>query len=250
MSRHTAALFLVVFSLNCVGQSTASVSPVPELAFDVASVRLADPAGSNAVQTSPGSLTIRHTVLLGCIMYAYQFQHPSQVIGPDWLRDVRLDIVAKAATPAGDQALALMLRKLLEERMGVKAHFEKREVPVLALTPAKGGPRFLESTTEGPPARVQDTQAVVFQRLSMDEFAALWSKMFGRQIVDATGLKLRYDFRIDLALLNAVNPQDEAADVDAAMIAMQDQLGLKIESRRQIVDFLVIDHAEKTPAGN
>ena len=65
--------------------------------------------------------------------------------GPNinWLNGVRLDIVAKAATPAKDPQLYLMLRTLLTGRTGVKAHFEKREMPVYALTIAKGRPEVL-----------------------------------------------------------------------------------------------------------
>jgi uncharacterized protein (TIGR03435 family) len=232
----TTALFLVLSGLNCLAQS-----PSPTPAFEVASVRLVDPASGNsgpALQTSPGSLTAHRLALFTCIMYAYE--RPAQVVGPDWLHDVKLDIVAKAATPVGDRELYLMLRTLLEQRMGLRAHFEKREMPVFALTLAKGGPKFSESTTEGPPARAEDNGAVVFQRFSMDEFAAMFSKMFGRPVVDATGLKGRYDFRVDPG----------TGEVDAAITAFRDQLGLKIEDRKQSVDFLVIDHAEKTPTEN
>ncbi len=43
-----------------------------------------------------------------------------------------------------------MLRTLLTERLGVKAHVEQREMAVYALTVAKGGPRFSESASDGP----------------------------------------------------------------------------------------------------
>jgi uncharacterized protein (TIGR03435 family) len=58
--------------------------------------------------------------------------------------------VAKAAAPADEKQLAEMLRALLAERMGLKAHTEQRESPVYALTVDKGGPKFHESTSEGP----------------------------------------------------------------------------------------------------
>jgi uncharacterized protein (TIGR03435 family) len=252
MDMKTVALFLVFSGFNCLAQSPAAIAPVPRPAFEVASLRLADAGSSSSpglsLQTSPGSLTIRNMVLFGCIMYAYQ--RPAQVVGPDWIHDVRLDIVAKAATPVGDQELFLMLKTLLEERMGVRAHFEKREMPVFALTLAKGGPKFSESTTEGPPERVQDKDSVVFQRFSLDEFATMFSKMFGRPLVDATGLKGRYDFRFNLASLDAANQQDRMGEMGAAMTAMQEEPGLKIEDRKQAVDVLVIDHAEKTPTDN
>jgi uncharacterized protein (TIGR03435 family) len=69
---------------------------------------------------------------------------PNQIIDPDWLGSVRLDIVAKAATPVGDQELYLMLRTLLAERMGLRAHVERRERPVYVLTLPTGGKKFSE----------------------------------------------------------------------------------------------------------
>ena len=132
----TVAMLLVICGMNCAAQSA-------DPAFEAASVRLSDPGSNNSgqgLETSPGMLTARRLALFGYIMYAYQ--SPAQVIGPDWIHDVKLDIVAKAATPAGDQQLYLMLRTLLHDRMGLRAHLEKREVSVLALTLAKGGPKF------------------------------------------------------------------------------------------------------------
>ena len=71
------------------------------------------------------------------------------------------------------------------------AHIEKREMAVFALTLAKGRPRFHESTTDGPPIRAQDNGAHRISALSVAEFAMLYSKMFGRPVVDATGLQGR-----------------------------------------------------------
>ena len=94
--------------------------------------------GGRRIQTSPGSLITHGLTLRGWLMFG-AYNMPAQIIGPDWLNDVSLDIVAKAATPAGDKQLYQMLRTLLTERLGLRAHFEKREMPVYALTIAKTG---------------------------------------------------------------------------------------------------------------
>ena len=100
--------------------------------FEVASVRLATEESRRSsgprIQTAPGSLTTRGLTLRACILWAYQ--QPIQVIAPDWINGVALDIVAKASEPVGDEQLYLMLRTLLEERMGIKAHFEQRDTRV------------------------------------------------------------------------------------------------------------------------
>jgi uncharacterized protein (TIGR03435 family) len=198
---------------NCLAQPPA---------FEAASVKLSTDETmripGRRIQTSPGSLVTHGLTLRACIMWAYNV--PAQIVGPDWLNDVHLDIVAKAATPAGDRQLYLMLRTLLTERLGVQAHVEKREMPVYALTVAKGGPKFSESATEGPMVVGQDKGAQILQRVSMNELAAELGKVFDRPTVDATGLKGRYDIRIDMAALAAANQADRMDAASAMMTAL------------------------------
>jgi uncharacterized protein (TIGR03435 family) len=254
------AMLSLVFSagFHCHAQPQAPPPPTPQPsitapAFDAASVKLATEEsirnpGGRRIQTSPGSLITHGLSLRACIMWAYGM--PAQIVGPDWLDGVHIDIVAKAATPAGDKQLYLMLRTLLTERLGVKAHVEKREMPVYALTLAKGGPKFSESTTEGPMVSGQDKGVLSIQRVSMSELAADIARGFDRPVVDATGLNGRYDIRIDMAAVAAVNQADRMDAASAMMTALQEQMGLKLESRKDSIDVLVIDHAEKTPTEN
>jgi uncharacterized protein (TIGR03435 family) len=135
--------------------------------------------------------------------------------------------------------------------MGVQAHMEKREMAVYALTVAKGGPKFSESTTEGPMVSGQDKGAVLIQRVSMGELAAeLGRGQFDRSVIDATGLKGRYDIRLDMAAIAAANQQDKMDAASAMITALQEQMGLKLEGRKDWADVLVIDHAEKAPKEN
>lgn len=249
----TTLFFVIPATVNCFAQSPTAQSTVAAPRFEVASVRLATEESrrwqGRRIQTEPGSLTTHGLTLRACILWAYQ--EPAQIIAPDSINEVALDIVAKAAMPVGDEQLYLMLRTLLEERMGVRAHFERREMPVYALTVAKGGPKFSESTTEGPLTVGQDKGAQVVQRASMKDLAAELSRgMFDRPVVDATGLKGRYDIRIDMAAIAATNQTDRVDAASAMITALQEQMGLKIESRKQEVDVLVVDHAEKTPTEN
>ena len=151
-----------------------------------------------------------------CILWAYGM--PADVVGPDWLNDVRLDIVAKAPTAVGDKQLYLMLRTLLIDRMGLQTHIEQREMPVYALTLAKSGPKFSESSTEGPEVTRQDKGAVILEHASLAELAAeLSNKVFDRPVIDATGLKGRYDVRLDM---NAVRIAMQVDKTDAASAMM------------------------------
>jgi uncharacterized protein (TIGR03435 family) len=251
---NTTIMLPVIFAgLACLAQSAAPPQSPAAPEFDAASVKLATedslPAGGRRIQTTLNTLTTHGLSLRACILWAYGM--PAQVIGPDWLNDVRLDIVAKATKPVGDKQLYAMLKTLLIERMGLKTHVEKREMPVYALTIAKGGPKFPESTTEGPEVTRQEKGAVIIQRASLSELAAeLSGKGFDRPVIDATGLTGRYDVRLDMAAIataNQANPSDPAGTM---MGALEDQMGLKVVSRKAPLDVLVIDHAERKPAEN
>jgi uncharacterized protein (TIGR03435 family) len=92
--------------------------------------------------------------------------------------------------------------------------------------------------------------ALSIQHVSMSELAAEIARGFDRPVVDATGLNGRYDIRIDMAAVAAVNQADRIGAASAMMTALQEQMGLKLEGHKGRVDVLVIDHAEKTPTEN
>ena len=241
----TCALCLIIFYGRCFAQSAAQ-SPALEATFDVASVRLSGPASSSGtlgVRTTPGSLTITNVSLFGCIQRAYQ---PVLTDGPDWLSEVRLDIVAKTAKPVGDKELFMMLRTLLRDRMGVQAHTEKREMPAYALTLGKGGPKFSESGVAK--SSTVPTGAQVLSDISLDTYAAMLSKPLGRPVVNATGLHGHYDLVINTS--EAPGPGDPVAGVNFLISMLQQQLNLKLEPRKEMIDVLVIDHAERKPTEN
>ena len=238
--------FLAAFCVfNCFAQT--QTQPSIER-FDVASVRLASEESLHfdgpRVQVLHGSLVAHASTLRACILWAYQVQ-PAQLIGPDWLADVRLDIVAKAAGPVDEQHLFAMLRTLLTERLGLKTHIERKEMSVYALMPATGGPKLVQSTTEGPPTLERDKGVDTYQRWSMYQLVGQFSMTLGRPIVNKTGLTGQFDFRIDNTAVT-VDPQDR----ETFLIATMRQLGLKVESRKDWVDILVIDHAENMPTEN
>jgi uncharacterized protein (TIGR03435 family) len=245
MTNFTPALLLLL-SFTCMAQTAAP-------AFEVASVRLSEGGGfGNPVRTSPDSLTIHGFSLQNCIQMAYQLPQ-ARVIGPLWMNDVRLDIVAKAAGPVDEQQLFLMLRKLLADRMGVKARLENQQTPVYALTLAKDGPKFSESTTTGPPVIGKDKSGPNMQRVSMSEFAIALSQGFGRPFVDSTGLKGRYDIRVNMTPYLAEMTADGATPLDSigiVMTVLQKELGLKVESRKDNMEMLIVEHAEKIPTEN
>lgn len=225
----------------CLFLAVRSVAQTADPAFEAASIRpVATCDSPQDVQTTPGSLTIRGRTLRVLIQWAYDTP-PFQIDGPDWLRDNCFDLTAKAAAAADEWQMRLMLRTLLAERFGVKVHSEP------------GGPKFHESTTEGPPVIDRGNPLIVAaHRVTLGDVGDRISAQLERPVIDTTGLKGRYEIRMDLS------PYLAAAGADAGKLDMlstlftglREQLGVRLESRRASVNILVVDHAEKIPTEN
>jgi len=224
--------------------------------FEAASIHAGDPriGGELTVHVSSGGITIRNQRLLFIVQWAYDVP-PAQIDGPAWLRDTPFDIVAKAAAPADETQMRLMLRALLAERFGLKLHTEARSMQVYAITLGKGGPKFQESQTEGAFALERTNSTVLIaHHARMQDLAQGISGEIGRPVVDETGLTGRYEIHMDLSPY-LMKPPGEAGGGQLDMMSIlftgfQDLLGLKLESKKENVDVLVIDHVEKTPTEN
>jgi uncharacterized protein (TIGR03435 family) len=226
--------------------------------FDVASIKPAVDGMRPELKTSPGSLTMRNQTLLSLIQWAYDTP-PFQIEGPDSLNDNRFDVLAKAESGGDDAKLRLMLQALLAERFGLKARRQKKEMQIYGLTLAKGGPKFQESTDEGPPEFVNGggRGTLVAHRVTMRDLATQISAQLRRPVIDETGLKGRYEIRIDVtAYMQAAagggdgHSEGQIDVMSVLFTALQQQLGVKLDSKKENVDILVIDHAEKSPTEN
>ena len=119
-----------------------------------------------------------------------------------------------------------------------------------ALVAAKNGPKFQSTESEtGISSNSIRTHWHVVAKGSMGRFAEFLSDEAGRPVVDHTGLSGSYELTLDWA------PDDAAAANDAAagpslFTALQEQLGLKLDSTKGPVEMLVIDRAERTPTEN
>ena len=231
--------------------ATLAAQPV----FEAASIRVnSDPdrPGSALAQVSPGVLTMHNQALVYLIQWAYDIPR-IEIEGPPWLREVWFDVQAKAGTPATEAEMRLMLRKLLEDRFGLKFHKEPRVLPAYALTVAKGGSKLQESATEGT-FSIEPRNGPVFvaHHARLTDLANGIADEAGRPIVDATGLQGRYEIRMDLTpyLRRAGEGQGPIDTESVLFTGLQEVLGLKLEPRKESVDVLVIDHVEKAPSEN
>jgi uncharacterized protein (TIGR03435 family) len=209
--------------------------------------------------TPGGGVSFENATPAAMIQLAYEVQ-PFQVSGgPGWLRTERYNVIAKAPEGGGSQADArARLQALLAERFQLAIHREAKEGPVYALVAAKGGSKLQESDTgfdgiSGSPGRLTAEQAPVAL------LGANLSRMRGRPVVDETGLKGRYKFdlqwsvEMDAAALDkseaAGAKLTDTTSAPSIVSALQEQLGLRLESRKGPVETIVIDRAER-PSGN
>jgi uncharacterized protein (TIGR03435 family) len=173
---------------------------------------------------------------------------------PDWARTDRWDVDGLSDTDGEPdlKQLQSMMRKVLAERFGLKLHNERRQMPVFALTVAKGGPKLTENTTD--PNGTMDQNGASgngwkssrFSNATMRDLALILNFHVDRPVVDQTGLKARYDFR-----LKWLTDDSHANDPDAPpgiFTAIQEQLGLKLEPAKALADVVVIDKVERPGA--
>jgi uncharacterized protein (TIGR03435 family) len=201
--------------------------------------------------------------------------------GPDWIRSDRYQINAKPeGNPRPEMIQGPMLQALLEDRFKLKIRRETRDVPVYALIVSKGGTK-LQKFQEGSCIVLDSSirrsyfEGKPFCALRMfkpgmpgqwdvhggtlDDLARALGSDLDRIVINQTGVAGTYDFHLEFAPdqttigLNSLriqtdSPTDPAGGL-SVFTAIQQQLGLKLESAKGPREFLVIDHAER-PSDN
>jgi uncharacterized protein (TIGR03435 family) len=248
-----AATFLLLFASRAAAQ--------PQ--FEVAQIKQSRPAAGRAwerITADPGRLSASGVTLKQLIFEAYDMPYYRIFGGPSWLESEYYDLEAKAESPVDRGQLRLMLRGLLADRFKLTLHRETKELRAYVLTVAKDGPK-LHAAQEAANSSDQKSPSLV-ERFHCDltEFANLLSLRLNTPmtenqdptvpvrsigvpppVIDKTGIQGVFDISVEIKL-------DGGADTFIAwQRALQDQLGLKLESQKGPLEVLVIDHAEKIP---
>ena len=171
----------------------------------------------------------------------YGFQTFQVAGASEWMRNERWDIVAKAeGDPSFDQILDMM-KTLLAERFKLVSHFEAREMPIYALANARAdrrlGPQLRVSAASCPTQcrTNMTTGRIVAVGRTMSDIARNLSAVAGRAVQDKSGLKGAFDVEL------AWNDTEQGPSL---FTAVKEQLGLKLEPQRGLVDVFVIDSAQ------
>jgi uncharacterized protein (TIGR03435 family) len=215
-----------------------------------------------AIRRSGHRIATTSTSLLFLITWAYDV-HGDRLYGkPNWLDSVRYDVTASAErdnrsiepqVPGQPTELQLMMQALLAERFQLVVHRETRELSLFALMVGKDGPKF--RLTEAPavmgqtPFSMPGRGRLIGTQVSADMLAKALSDQLGRSVQDQTALNGVFDFRLEWEPDPVSTPP--AARTGASLFtAIQEQLGLKLESRKGSTEVLVIDRIERIPKEN
>jgi len=232
------------------------------LVFAVATIKPSKPGrpGKALTMRGPRQFATFNYSLNDLISFAYGV-HVRQITGgPGWLDSDLYDILAEpeAEGSPNRKQLEVMLQKLLADRFQLVFHRDKKELSVYALVVGKNGPKLTKSTGDpnGLPGLMFRALGVLpANNANMADFAGVMqSAVLDRPVVDQTGLSGRFDFTLKwtpdefqfAGLGPRVPPPADNPDAPPDLYtAIQQQLGLKLESTKAQVEVLVIDHLEK-----
>jgi uncharacterized protein (TIGR03435 family) len=226
--------------------------------FDAASIVSSDHGGRSTYRVTPGGIVYTNATLGDCLLAAYQVSR-FEVVGPDWLRARRFDIVARTSGPASKEQLMMMLQTLLAQRFGVRLHREPREMRAFALTARRGGPKLKPGAANGLADILAGPDGAELKNHTLSQVAHYLSRLpIGLPVVDVTGIEGRYDFQLSLGQRGAEKKPSTAADSALSLAAatstiVSDALqtyGLELQSRTLRVPVIVIDEARPEPTPN
>lgn len=272
------AIPLCVVTLSCL--TALGQNPRPE--FEVASIKPSPPpederatmmlkAQNNLRDNMRGfvplkgdTVTLRGYSLLHLVAAAYRAL-PREMTAPAWMADARFDIEAKIPQGAAKGTTNEMLQKLLEDRFALQIHRETRSVPGYALVATKGG-AHLPSGTEGGGAK-PDADEMQKRMQSMREKMkaqgvqswSTWSSsdadgakiaagvagMVHAPVADETGITGKHAIELEVP-----GPETPDEPVEYRVSRALAKYGLKLESRKNQVEFVVVDSVSKTPTEN
>jgi bla regulator protein blaR1 len=251
--------------------------------FEVASVRAngSGELGMRLMGARGRTYTATNVAIRYVVAAAYQVPVTRVLGGPAWIGAAgvdmrftggeRFDISATLPEGAAVNQVPAMLRALLADRFKLTARREMREAPMYALVLARGdgrtGPRLRKASLDCeaaeaageaiPPPKpgergLCDSEIggeIVGRGRRLGALARMLSLFAGREVVDRTGLTGGFDFDLRFAELDTpTDGRGGGPGVDGGggiFVALQEQLGLRLESIRAPLEFVVIDSVER-----
>jgi uncharacterized protein (TIGR03435 family) len=277
MSR-AAALSLVAFAIVHTLSAQAPPAQAPRAEFDVVSIKRSPPdAVGGRMQTLPDGTQVMVNVRVSQFITAAAPVPVREVVGlPDWANSERYDVTVKPPAGSTPEQRRQMWQVAFADRMKLMAHVEDRERDTFALVLARSdgrlGPQMKPSTLDcrprpsgspppaPPPEPVTDSDylnrcggrfgngLIVVGSTTLDSLVLSLSGLAGRQVFNRTGLQGNYSLTLKFSPPRAPGATPDAPLPDDApefFTALQEQLGLKLQSEKTFVPVFVIDRLER-----
>ena len=253
-------------------KETAFAIPAPPRAmaadapttFEVATIKPSNPDFQGKLFTVKGRevLTLG-TTLNDLITFAYNV-HTRQVTGgAPWMESDKYDVTGRplAEGTPNDRQLREMIRTLIEDRFKLTIHRDKREMPAYAITVGSNGPKLARNETNP-----NGLPSLLFKGLGMlpavnatmsDLARVMQTAVLDRPVIDRTGLQGRFDFTLNWTAdesqfrsmgVRVPPPPADGSGPPGLFTAIQEQLGLRLESVTAPVEVIVIDRVERPTA--
>ena len=258
--------------------------PPPALEFDAAVIKPTSPDFKGTrIQIQSNTINVQGATLSLLIQQFYDVSSDMMQGGPKFMDEDRWDITAKMVStdpgqpPQADpETRTKLVLKLLEDRFGLKMHFEDRVVPAYTLTSVKPKMTKADPTTrtgcyEGPGPDGKDprianpllSRLLYCRNMTMAQLAEQIPQQANgyvrSAVLDKTGLTDAYDFTLSFSangiLQDSLRPgQPGGEDLSGGALSLFDaiskQLGLKLALEKRSAPVLVIDHVEQKPTEN
>lgn len=256
--RHRAAKSRTPRGPNHKHNAASIAAQTPEPTFEVATVKPADPSTDDHTHINypPGGIFSAINITLPALMeWAYNMPEKQIRDVPSRFEAARFDIRAKSHANLDLQLRSLpseqeqdtkrkMVQALLADRFSLKLHQETRILAANDLVLAKGGSK-LQLTHSNGKSIATGRNYLNGRGLTISIIAETLSEITGRVVVAKTGLPDRYDLKLEWTPDNSA---DTNASAPSLFTAIQEQLGLKLESAKESVPVLVVDHIEQPSA--
>ncbi len=203
-------------------------------------------SNTNQAMLRGTNLSLKNLILRGYGIRSYQLE------GPDWLDTERFDITAKFPEMPKEAekyaaAYLAMMQTMLADRFKLVIHRDQKSMAVYELVVGKGGIKFKE-VPPGHSNSSSNNTHYVGTGISMATFATFLSGQMELPVIDMTGLAGTYDAKLDWITERQADSEPKVGQ--AIQDALKDQLGLKLERKKALVDVVIVDHAEKLPTEN
>jgi bla regulator protein blaR1 len=226
--------------------------------FAVSVVKPSGPDSVRSIKFSPGGrFTARNATVRLLIKIAYDLTDDQLTGGPAWIGVKRFDVDATPDAPDGDVIDQVRdrqrLQGLLADRFQLDLRSEMRMMSTYALVVAKSGPKLKKSQAPDAPTQFHaNAGEVLLTSATLDQFANAVSDWVRQPVLNQTGLDGKYDLRLEwtpdqpMATASPTGaPPDQTADSGPTIFtALQQQLGLSLQSRKNQALCKVVDRVQ------